>query len=198
MQELLLENFFTMWKVEIIDNRINTRTNSTYPSMALKRRLNANYLNIPFFKRIQYRQIKESKMSTVYKWIKVSLIIFFLGTVNLASACTPYGLIGLKWNQLKAAVGNCINDEGPDGVGGRIQSFSNGWINWDGHSPAAFAVYGSIGKKWMILGGPKGYGHPITDETDSGGQIGRYNLFDRGGSIIWKKMQVKLLQYMVI
>jgi hypothetical protein len=126
-------------------------------------------------------------MSALYKWIQVSVLMVFLGAVNMANACTPYGLIGIKWNQLKTILGNCVNDEGPDDAGGRIQSFEKGWVSWDGHSNAAFAVYGLIGKKWMILGGPKGFGHPINDETDSGPQLGRYNLFERGGSIIWKR-----------
>lgn len=29
---------------------------------------------------------------------------------NAANACSPFGLIGEKWNQLKPALGNCIND----------------------------------------------------------------------------------------
>ena len=102
-----------------------------------------------------------------------------------AHACSPHGLIGEKWNQLMGALGNCLNDEADNGAGGRIEAFQNGWVNWDGHASEAFAVYGLIGQKWMALGGPKGFGQPTTDESDSGTGRGRYNIFANGGSILW-------------
>ena len=106
---------------------------------------------------------------------------------NAAYACTPYGLIGQKWNEVKAAVGHCVNDEAPDGAGGRIQTFEHGWISWDGHAHMAYAVYGLIGQKWMALGGPRGLGHPTTDEQENSNHRGRYNLFENGASILWLK-----------
>jgi uncharacterized protein with LGFP repeats len=113
--------------------------------------------------------------------------IFTLGLAQRAEACTPYGLIGQKYAQpqIAAALGPCVNDEGDDGAGGRIEEFQNGAIDWDGHSNEAFAVYGLIHQKWAKQGGPVGFGHPTTDETDSGTGRGRYNLFDKGGSILW-------------
>ena len=106
---------------------------------------------------------------------------------NTAYACTPYGLIGQKWNEVKTALGSCVTDEVADGAGGRIETFQHGWVSWDGHAPKAYAVYGLIGQKWMALGGPKGLGHPTTDEQENANHRGRYNLFDRGGSILWLK-----------
>lgn len=107
----------------------------------------------------------------------------FLG--GAAQACTPYGLIGKKWNDFKGALGNCLADEAGDGAGGRLQAFQHGWISWDGHAPAAYAVYGLIGQKWAAMGGVRGFGHPTTDEMDSANRRGRHNDFDKGGSIVW-------------
>lgn len=119
--------------------------------------------------------------------IAIPGLIAWAAMAGNAHACAPYGLIGAKWNAVKAAVGNCVNDEAPDGAGGRIQTFERGWISWDGHAPAAYAVYGLIGQKWMAIGGPKGFGHPTTDETENANHRGRYNSFEKGASILWLK-----------
>jgi hypothetical protein len=108
-----------------------------------------------------------------------------VASANIANACSPHGLIGQKWNQLQGALGNCIDDEADNGVGGRIEAFQFGWVNWDGHASQAFAVYGLIGQKWMALGGPKGFGQPTTDESDSATGRGRFNIFANGGSVLW-------------
>lgn len=100
-------------------------------------------------------------------------------TVNAANACSPYGLIGEKWRALGSAaspLGNCVEDEKDDGMGGRIQLFKSGWIDWDGKSNQAFAVYGLIGEKWNQLGLAR-FGHPTTDETGAPDGVGRYNYF---------------------
>lgn len=107
----------------------------------------------------------------------------FVGSA--AQACSPYGLVGKKWNELRGALGNCLSDEAGDGAGGRLQQFQHGWVSWDGHAPAAYAVYGSIGQKWAAMGGVGGLGHPTTDEQDSANRRGRFNDFDKGGSIVW-------------
>lgn len=96
-----------------------------------------------------------------------------------ASACTPYGYIGDKWRGLGGSggpLGDCLEDEKDDGAGGRIQRFRSGWIDWDGKSREAFAVYGLIGEKWNKLGLAK-FGHPTSDETAAPDGFGRYNYF---------------------
>lgn len=119
------------------------------------------------------------------KSIVFSCFVVLVGISQTAIACSPYGLIGQKWQKLKPALGECLNDEADNGAGGRIQAFQNGWVNWDGHASQAFAVYGLIGRKWNALGGVKGYGQPTTDEADSGTGRGRYNIFTNGSSILW-------------
>jgi hypothetical protein len=127
-------------------------------------------------------------------WLTVVGMLLSVAGPTVACACTPYGLIGAKWTALGGASGPegpCVNDEGDDGAGGRIQAFKFGWIDWDGHSSEAFAVFGLIGEKYKRLGLAAGYNHPLTDErstssaSDSTG--GRYNLFGNGGSIWWRK-----------
>ena len=46
----------------------------------------------------------------------------------IASACAPVGRILVGWDNLDAAsgpLGNCVNDEGNDGAGGRSNSFNS-------------------------------------------------------------------------
>lgn len=103
-----------------------------------------------------------------------------------ASACTPYGLIRDKWLALSSQLGNCVDDEHDDGAGGRIQSFQFGFVDWDGSSSAAHAVYGVIGEKWASSGLAAGFGHPLNDETATRDGLGRFNDFTGGGSIYFK------------
>lgn len=99
-----------------------------------------------------------------------------LGTAHVANACSPYGLIGGKWNQIGGAhsvVGNCVNDESDDGVGGRIQTFANGFISWDGHSSQAYYLEGQLATKWTALGGAR-FGRPTQDALTAPDGFGRY------------------------
>lgn len=107
-----------------------------------------------------------------------------LAGVTPASAFDVYGAIAAKWQQLggeRGVLGPAQSSEADAPGGGRFNKFSNGFIYWRPQT-GAFAVYGLIGVKWQQLGGVSGYGYPITDElpADRGG---RYNDFDRGGSI---------------
>jgi uncharacterized protein with LGFP repeats len=113
---------------------------------------------------------------------KLPALVLFATTilfVSAANACVPYGFIGVKWRSLgstKSPLGNCVDDEKDDGAGGRIETFQNGWIDWDGRGGQAYAVYGLIGQKWRQLGLAR-FGHPITDETGTPDRFGRYNYF---------------------
>ena len=116
----------------------------------------------------------------------LAALVAVAGGARVAHACSPYGLIGAKWNQLGGAsspLGRCVDDEHDDGRGGRIETFQSGWIDWDGHSSAAYAVYGLIGAKWNQLGAAA-FGHPTDDETGAPDGYGRYNWFrDINGNV---------------
>lgn len=99
------------------------------------------------------------------------------GAAEAAHACSSYGAIAAKWQQLggyNSPVGPCVDDEHDDGAGGRIQTFRAGFIDWDGHT--AYAVYGLIGQKWNLLGQAR-WGHPTTDELGAPDGFGRYSWF---------------------
>lgn len=110
--------------------------------------------------------------------------VLSVAAVNVAQACTTYGLIGEKWHQ-NPSIGACVDDEHNDGKGGRVQTFQYGTIDWDGHSAHAYSLIGDINAKWKALGMAPGWGHPVMDETPSGDGVGRYNWFDSGNLIIW-------------
>jgi uncharacterized protein with LGFP repeats len=66
----------------------------------------------------------------------------------------------------------------------QVTRVAPGWIYW---SPdiGAHAVYGRIGQKWTGLGRESGFlGYPVTDETGTPDNHGRYNHFQHG-SIYW-------------
>jgi uncharacterized protein with LGFP repeats len=117
-----------------------------------------------------------------FRWhLAFSILLALVGS---ASAFAVYGAIAAKWQQLGAehgVLGPALSDEADAPSGGRFNQFANGFIYWRPQT-CAFAVYGLIGVKWQQLGGVNGYGYPITDElpADRGG---RFNDFDRGGSI---------------
>lgn len=93
---------------------------------------------------------------------------------QIASACTPYGLIGDKWQQKQAELGFCLDDEHDDGAGGRIETFQYGYAAWIYPNTYAYEVHGLIGAAWMSrYGGVQLAGHPITDEelADSDGDM---------------------------
>jgi hypothetical protein len=96
-----------------------------------------------------------------------------------------YGLIRAKWIALgreKGPNGYPITDEAEAGSGkGRFNNFQNGTIIWKKNTPEAFSVYGAIYRKWGTVQydmGPLGF--PLTDETATVGNTGRYNDFEHG------------------
>lgn len=96
-----------------------------------------------------------------------------------------YGLIRAKWIKLgreKGPNGYPITDEANAGSGkGRFNNFQNGTIIWKRDTPEAFSVYGAIYGKWGTVQydmGPLGF--PLTDETATVGNTGRYNDFEHG------------------
>jgi len=75
----------------------------------------------------------------------------------------------------------------PDGRGFYshfVKAGSPGSIYW---TPAtdAHAIYGGIRVKWAALDWERGMGYPTTDEAGTPDGIGRYNHFDKGGSIYY-------------
>ncbi|HSB71173.1 MAG TPA: hypothetical protein VLT62_17745 [Candidatus Methylomirabilis sp.] len=96
-----------------------------------------------------------------------------------------YGLIRAKWTALgrqKGPNGYPISDEADAGSGkGRFNNFQNGTIIWKRDTPEAFSVYGAIYGKWGTVQydmGPLGF--PLTDESPTAGNTGRYNDFEHG------------------
>src|SRR5213592_1484691 len=68
---------------------------------------------------------------------------------------------------------------------GRFRHFQNGSIYWSPES-GAHEVHGLIRAKWAQLGWEKSFlGYPVTDETGTPDNSGRYNHF-QNGSIYWK------------
>ncbi|MEU4396509.1 hypothetical protein [Kribbella sp. NPDC023855] len=89
------------------------------------------------------------------------------------------GAIRDKWLALggEAGLGQPLDGERPTFDGqGRAQSFSGGaTISWHPEL-GAFAVWGSIGQKWISLGREQ-FGYPITDESPCPDGRGRFNHF---------------------
>jgi uncharacterized protein with LGFP repeats len=96
-----------------------------------------------------------------------------------------YGLIRSKWILLgreKGPNGYPITDEADAGSGkGRFNNFQNGTIIWKRDTPEAFSVYGAIYGKWgTVQYDMSPLGFPLTDETATVGNTGRYNDFEHG------------------
>jgi hypothetical protein len=105
------------------------------------------------------------------------------GTAS-AGACAPVGDILKGWDNLGGAsgpLGSCVNNEGNDGAGGKIEQFQFGWMDWITGEPVGFGVHGLIGTAWMSrYGGPAGTSQPSTNEEavcDEWGHCGRMNVF---------------------
>ncbi|MGW4127733.1 PQQ-dependent sugar dehydrogenase [Amycolatopsis japonica] len=102
------------------------------------------------------------------------------------------GEIRNKWRALgwERYFGYPTTDESgtPDGVG-RYNHFSQaGSIYWT-PSTGAYEVHGLIRARWSAIGWENGVGYPITDETWTPGNTGKYNHFRQGGfdhSIYWR------------
>ncbi|KWW32736.1 LGFP repeat-containing protein [Cupriavidus metallidurans] len=102
----------------------------------------------------------------------------FLCAVTTAIAAAVYGAIGDKYNVLgreNGPLGPALTDEASAPRGGRFNEFKNGFIYWR-PDIGAFAVWGAIGAKWNQLGRVE-YGYPITDESKTPDQRGRFNHF---------------------
>lgn len=100
-----------------------------------------------------------------------------------------YGLIHDKYAALgweRSPVGYPTTDEADAGSGwGRYNGFQHGSIVWKSGTNEAFAVYGAIALKWGEQDWDRGFlGFPLTDETGTPDQVGRFNHFE-GGSIYW-------------
>ncbi len=95
-----------------------------------------------------------------------------------------------KWRELGGAegfLGAAQTEEQvcPDGRG-RYIHFAAGSIYWTPET-GAHAIYGAIRDKWAALGWETCafLGYPGTDETGTPDGIGRFNHFEKGGSIYW-------------
>ena len=99
-----------------------------------------------------------------------------------------HGNIRNKWVSLgweRSLLGYPVTDETatPDGIG-RFQHFQSGSLIWT-LPTGAHEVHGNIRDKWASLGWERSFlGYPLTDETMTADQIGRFNHFQRG-SIYW-------------
>jgi hypothetical protein len=103
---------------------------------------------------------------------------FSLCVVTAAIAAAVYGAIGDKYTVLgreNGPLGVALTDEADAPHGGRFNAFKNGFIYWR-PDIGAFAVWGAIGVKWNQLG-RVAYGYPITDESKTPDQRGRFNHF---------------------
>lgn len=112
-------------------------------------------------------------------WAKRGLVLgLSICAASSAMAVAVYGLIGNKYGALgnqNGPLGAALTDEANAPHGGRFNVFKNGYIYWR-PDIGAFAVWGSIGAKWDQLG-RVAYGYPITDETKTPDQRGRFNHF---------------------
>ena len=73
----------------------------------------------------------------------------------------------------------------PDGRGHYVH-FAGGSIYWTPET-GAHVIYGAIREKWAALGWETCafLGYPTTDETGTPDGLGRFNHFEKGGSIYW-------------
>lgn len=97
---------------------------------------------------------------------------------SAAYAFAVYGAIGDKYSRLnreRGPLGSPQSDEADAPFGGRFNQFQNGFIYWH-PQVGAFAVWGAIGQKWNQMGRVS-YGYPITDESTTPDNRGRYNHF---------------------
>ncbi|MEM7063420.1 MAG: hypothetical protein AAF572_09680 [Cyanobacteria bacterium P01_B01_bin.77] len=99
-----------------------------------------------------------------------------------------HGAIREKWADLgweRSFLGYPTTDETKTrDKKGRYNHFEGGSIFWSPNT-GAHEVHGLIRNKWADLGWERSFlGYPITDETATPDNIGRYNHF-QGGSIYW-------------
>jgi hypothetical protein len=73
----------------------------------------------------------------------------------------------------------------PGVAGARMNTFQGGAIYWS-PGTGAHVVYGGIGAKYNSLGGPAGYGLPVSDEANVPGLPGvRVTDFQNGADLYW-------------
>ena len=102
------------------------------------------------------------------------------------------GRIRDKWQELgweRSPLGYPTTDETatPDGRGFYshfVKAGSPGSIYFTPQTDA-HAIYGGIRVKWVALDWERGLGYPTTDELGTPDGVGRYNHFDKGGSIYY-------------
>ncbi len=94
----------------------------------------------------------------------------------------PWQLIEEKNKSLHEPFGKAISTAQPDSAGNYFQDFENACII--STSKGVFEIHGDIYRKWNQLGREK-FAVPITDETGTPDNIGRYNHFTNGASIYW-------------
>jgi hypothetical protein len=119
------------------------------------------------------------------------------GTMEASLYWTPstgvhavYGAIRVRWSQTgweRGPMGYPITDETvtPDGIG-RYNHFDKAASIYWTPANGAHDVYGTIRQKWSALGWERGpLGYPTTNETSTPDGVGRYNHFDKAGSVYW-------------
>jgi len=109
----------------------------------------------------------------------------------LTGAHEVHGLIHAKWAQLKSErgfLGYPVTDESASsgGAKGRYNLFQGGAITWKQDANEAFETHGAIRDKFWQMGAEAGLlGFPMTDETKTSDNVGRFAHFEHG-SIFWK------------
>ena len=104
-------------------------------------------------------------------------------------AFVTYGEIYLRYrtfSDVNGVLGLPVADEEPVGLGRRSR-FDFGEICFKS-GVGTFEVHGAIHDRYEALGGPAGFGFPMTNESlvmQNGKEIGRYNNFENGKSIYW-------------
>jgi uncharacterized protein with LGFP repeats len=87
----------------------------------------------------------------------------------------------------RSVLGYPVTDETPTPDGsGRFNYFSNhGSIYWTART-GAWSIHGSILDRWASMGWERSVlGYPVTDETPTPDGSGRFNHFNKNGSIYW-------------
>jgi hypothetical protein len=112
------------------------------------------------------------------------------GTGSLHCGTLVYGMIEDRYvamNGESGPLGCPLGMEDNDARGGRWEAFQNGFVFYNPDpNIGTHAVYGAIANKWTEMGRENGVlGYPVTDEIGTPDGVGRYNHFERSGSIYW-------------
>jgi uncharacterized protein with LGFP repeats len=106
-----------------------------------------------------------------------------------AGAMPLAGAIGARWKAaggLASSLGLPVAAQRATADGrGRFVAFASGAAIYQTTGAAkAFLVRGGVGERWTALGGVRGLGLPVTDETPLGTGAGVYQVYAKG-KIIW-------------